>query len=130
MAEPVDYAFDAHKSEWLRRERGIGFEEIIEYIEAGWVLGIIPHPNQKAHPDQWVYEIAVEGYIFEVPFYYIEYGIAQLGAIGMWMQYKKNKEKVLGDVFRLKYSQHLVFINNFYFVINKVIIKNLPVFGG
>ena len=31
-------------------------------------------------------------HLFEVPFYYIEYGIAQLGAIGMWMQYKKNKE--------------------------------------
>jgi oligoendopeptidase F len=30
-------------------------------------------------------------HLFEVPFYYIEYGIAQLGAIGMWMQYKKNK---------------------------------------
>ena len=29
-------------------------------------------------------------HLFEVPFYYIEYGIAQLGAIGMWMQYKKD----------------------------------------
>jgi oligoendopeptidase F len=29
-------------------------------------------------------------HLFEVPFYYIEYGIAQLGAIGMWMQYKQN----------------------------------------
>ena len=31
-------------------------------------------------------------HLFEVPFYYIEYGIAQLGAIGMWMQYKQNKD--------------------------------------
>ncbi len=31
-------------------------------------------------------------HLFEVPFYYIEYGIAQLGAIGMWMQYKINKQ--------------------------------------
>jgi oligoendopeptidase F len=36
-------------------------------------------------------------HLFEVPFYYIEYGIAQLGAIGMWMQYKQNKEKALGN---------------------------------
>ncbi|MEJ7626684.1 MAG: M3 family oligoendopeptidase [Ferruginibacter sp.] len=34
-------------------------------------------------------------HLFEVPFYYIEYGIAQLGAIGMWMQYKMDKEKAL-----------------------------------
>lgn len=34
-------------------------------------------------------------HLFEVPFYYIEYGIAQLGAIGMWMQYKQNPEQAL-----------------------------------
>lgn len=34
-------------------------------------------------------------HLFEVPFYYIEYGIAQLGAIGLWMQFKTDKEKSL-----------------------------------
>ncbi len=34
-------------------------------------------------------------HLFEVPFYYIEYGIAQLGAIGMWMQFKKDKTTAL-----------------------------------
>lgn len=34
-------------------------------------------------------------HLFEVPFYYIEYGIAQLGAIGMWMQYKQDKKKAI-----------------------------------
>lgn len=36
-------------------------------------------------------------HLFEVPFYYIEYGIAQLGAIGMWMQFKESKEKALDN---------------------------------
>ncbi len=36
-------------------------------------------------------------HLFEVPFYYIEYGIAQLGAIGLWMQYKKNPEQALNN---------------------------------
>jgi len=36
-------------------------------------------------------------HLFEVPFYYIEYGIAQLGAIGLWMQYKKNPEQALDN---------------------------------
>lgn len=31
-------------------------------------------------------------HLYEVPFYYIEYGIAQLGAIGMWKQYRENKD--------------------------------------
>lgn len=34
-------------------------------------------------------------HIFELPFYYIEYGIAQLGAIAVWKNYKENKEKGL-----------------------------------
>ena len=34
-------------------------------------------------------------HLFEVPFYYIEYGIAQLGAIGMWMQYQKNPKEAI-----------------------------------
>ena len=36
-------------------------------------------------------------HLFEVPFYYIEYGIAQLGAIGMWMQFKKTQKKALDN---------------------------------
>jgi oligoendopeptidase F len=36
-------------------------------------------------------------HLFEVPFYYIEYGIAQLGAIAMWRQYKQNKEQALDN---------------------------------
>ena len=39
-------------------------------------------------------------HLFEVPFYYIEYGIAQLGAIGLWMQYKQNKEAALDNYTR------------------------------
>jgi oligoendopeptidase F len=34
-------------------------------------------------------------HLFEVPFYYIEYGIAQLGAIGLWKQYKENKQQAI-----------------------------------
>lgn len=34
-------------------------------------------------------------HLFEVPFYYIEYGIAQLGAIGLWKQYKQNPDHAI-----------------------------------
>lgn len=36
-------------------------------------------------------------HLFEVPFYYIEYGIAQLGAIAMWKQYKENPKQALDN---------------------------------
>ena len=34
-------------------------------------------------------------HIFEIPFYYIEYGISQLGALSMWKQYNENKEQTI-----------------------------------
>ena len=36
-------------------------------------------------------------HIFEVPFYYIEYGIAQLGALQLWRNYKANPTETLNQ---------------------------------
>ncbi len=49
-------------------------------------------------------------HIFEVPFYYIEYGIAQLGAIAVWRNYKQNPQKALDDyenALKLGYSKSI-----------------------
>lgn len=36
-------------------------------------------------------------HLYEVPFYYIEYGIAQLGAIAMWKQYLANEDQTIAN---------------------------------
>jgi oligoendopeptidase F len=36
-------------------------------------------------------------HIFELPFYYIEYNVAQLGAMAIWRNYKKDPHKALQD---------------------------------
>ena len=36
-------------------------------------------------------------HIFLHPFYYVEYGIAQLGALQVWANYKNNRSKALDD---------------------------------
>jgi oligoendopeptidase F len=49
-------------------------------------------------------------HLYEVPFYYIEYGIAQLGAIALWKLYKSDKEKGLKgykNALSLGYTQPL-----------------------
>lgn len=49
-------------------------------------------------------------HIFEVPFYYIEYGMAQLGAIAVWRNYKNNPEKALDNyekALRLGYTKSI-----------------------
>ncbi|MBF0479048.1 MAG: M3 family oligoendopeptidase [Candidatus Omnitrophica bacterium] len=35
-------------------------------------------------------------HIFEVPFYYIEYGIAQLGALQVWLNFRKDYKRAVG----------------------------------
>lgn len=34
-------------------------------------------------------------HLYEVPFYYIEYGMAQLGAIALWREYRKDPDRAL-----------------------------------
>lgn len=36
-------------------------------------------------------------HIFEIPFYYIEYGIAQLGALQIWQHYRNSPGKAIAD---------------------------------
>jgi oligoendopeptidase F len=49
-------------------------------------------------------------HIFEVPFYYIEYGIAQLGAIGIWRNAKRDPAMAVGqyiNALKLGYTRPL-----------------------
>jgi oligoendopeptidase F len=56
--------------------KSIDYSGLEEYRKTGW--------QRQLH-------------LFEVPFYYIEYGIAQLGAIGLWMQYRQNPQQALDN---------------------------------
>ena len=47
-------------------------------------------------------------HVFEVPFYYIEYGMAQLGAVAIWKRYREEPEQALKDyieALKLGYSK-------------------------
>ena len=62
----IAYEFDEAKSKKLRRERGLGFEEMIALMEAGCVVKSYPHPNHVKHPAQQVHAVNVEGYAWLV----------------------------------------------------------------
>ena len=73
------HTLEERKEKWLEilkefSSNSVDWRGLEEYREYGW--------QKQLH-------------LYEVPFYYIEYGIAQLGALGLWMQYKRNKEKAL-----------------------------------
>jgi len=46
---------------------------------------------EKFKATQWQRQL----HLYEVPFYYIEYGMAQLGAVAMWRNYKKDPNKTI-----------------------------------
>ena len=65
--EDLDYAFDPEKNAWLIRERGISFEQIIALIEGGKLIQVLEHPDRERYPDQLLYEVDVDGYVYVVP---------------------------------------------------------------
>lgn len=46
---------------------------------------------EKFKASQWQRQL----HLYEVPFYYIEYGMAQLGAVALWRNYKKDPKKTI-----------------------------------
>ena len=62
-----DYAFDPEKNDWLIRERGISFEQIIALIEGGKLIQVLEHPDKERYHGQLLYEVDVNGYVYVVP---------------------------------------------------------------
>ena len=52
----------------LKAERGISFEEIVLAIEADGLCDVVRHPNNGKYPNQHVFMVALDGYVFMVPF--------------------------------------------------------------
>jgi oligoendopeptidase F len=69
-------------------DREVAFKQIYERFSAGFANwdGL-----EQEFGNIWQKQL----HLFEVPFYYIEYAIAQLGAIAIWKNYKENPEKAL-----------------------------------
>lgn len=65
--EEWDYAFDSDKNAWLIRERGISFEQIIVLIESGNLIQVLEHHDRQRYPNQLLYEVDVDGYVYVVP---------------------------------------------------------------
>ena len=58
--------FDPEKSRKIRKERGLGFEELVTLIEGNGIVADFPHPNQAAHKGQDIWYVDVDDYIWSV----------------------------------------------------------------
>jgi oligoendopeptidase F len=64
---------------WRRFMPGIDYSGLEDEMATGW--------HRKLH-------------IHQVPFYYIEYGVAQMGAVQVWANSLRNREKAVADYLR------------------------------
>ncbi len=68
MEENVFYDFSPEKNSKLKEERGISFEEVIAAIDEGYLLDVIEHYNKDKFPNQKVYIVEIDCYVYLVPF--------------------------------------------------------------
>lgn len=63
-----DFDYSREKDSILRTARGIGFQEIIDAINSGHVLGDIDHFNKKKYPKQRILIVKVNDKAYAVPY--------------------------------------------------------------
>ena len=61
------FDWDPAKNQQLIDERGISFEEVIFHLQSG-LLDDVEHPNRKAYGHQRMYVVAIEEYVYLVPY--------------------------------------------------------------
>ena len=61
-------SWNAIKNQQLIEDRGISFEDIVFYLQQGALFDDIKHPNVKKYPNQRVFVIDVDGYVYLVPY--------------------------------------------------------------
>jgi uncharacterized DUF497 family protein len=61
------FNWSSSKNESLKLERNISFEAIILAISSS-LLDIIEHPNQDCYPNQRIFIVKINNYVWLVPF--------------------------------------------------------------
>jgi len=62
------FSWNTDKDELLIKERGISFERVIYHIEREGLLDIINHPNSSKYPNQKMFIVSIENYVYLIPF--------------------------------------------------------------
>ena len=62
------YDWDGEKNAKLKSEREICFEDIITAMDEGNLLDIINHSNPVKYPNQRIYVVKINDYVYLVPF--------------------------------------------------------------
>ena len=65
---PIEW--NEEKNEWLKKERQVSFESLKDCIVKGNVIELMNHKNQNKYPNQKIFILKINNYIYCVPFVY------------------------------------------------------------
>ena len=60
--------WNREKNEWLRKNRGICFEDILFYLDNNYLIDDVEHPNQNKYTGQRMMILNIVEYIYLVPY--------------------------------------------------------------
>jgi len=62
------YDWNDEKNELLKKLRGVSFEQVVLAIVSGDLSDRVKHPNPEKYPNQRVFLVKIEDYIYSVPY--------------------------------------------------------------
>jgi uncharacterized DUF497 family protein len=62
------FDWDDDKNELLRKLRGVSFEEVVLAIKNGDLLDRVTHHNSSRYPNQMIFYVKINDYVYAVPF--------------------------------------------------------------
>ena len=62
------YDWNDEKNKILKKLRGVSFEQVELAIESGDLIDRVKHPNAQKYPNQKVFLVKIEDYIYSIPY--------------------------------------------------------------
>jgi len=62
------FDWNADKNRLLIEERGVSFEDVLYCIQNGYLVDELEHRNREKYPNQRIFVVNIDEYIYLVPF--------------------------------------------------------------
>lgn len=62
------FRWNNEKNEWLKKHRGVCFEQVVLLLKQEQVLEVIKHPNSNKYPNQMIAIVRINDYAYLVPY--------------------------------------------------------------
>lgn len=62
------FSWNEEKNELLKEARQVSFEDVVFYIEQGFLLDVLEHPNQEKYKGQKIFVLQMDDYVYLAPF--------------------------------------------------------------